>query len=119
MQQTFPEPRCVVKSELINRPDQDSNITCSEYLDEPDVLLAKVRLVADVLKQSNHAICYSGAGLSRASGINDYSSRGQSIVKSNVFVQSPMDALPNFSHTSLAKLHKRGIIKDFVNQNQH
>eukprot|EP00913_Durusdinium_trenchii_P020108 g18896.t1 len=57
------------------RPGYDA-YDASEYVDSPDVLEAKVKLLAAMWRRSGaDAVVYTGAGLSTASGIGDYASR--------------------------------------------
>jgi NAD-dependent SIR2 family protein deacetylase len=68
-----------MRSERPIRPDQDNSEPAHEFLDEPDVLAAKVRVLASLIRQSRNTVVYAGAGLSKAAGIPDYASRGPSI----------------------------------------
>jgi hypothetical protein len=43
-----------------------------EYRDTEEVLLAKIKIFADLLKQAKNCVVYSGAGLSVASGTKFY-----------------------------------------------
>ena len=45
-----------------------------EYFDEPDVLDTKVTLLAQMILNSQRMVAFTGAGISTASGIPDYSS---------------------------------------------
>ena len=66
-------PRLAVTCALPVRPDQRNRMRADEFLDAEDVLEAKVALLAQMLRTAaGGAVVYSGAGLSRASGIADY-----------------------------------------------
>jgi hypothetical protein len=54
------------------RQGYDDHTKAHEYCDEPDVLLAKVKLLASLIRQSTQFATYTGAGISTASGIDDY-----------------------------------------------
>ena len=74
----WPRPYCVAKTNKPNREDQGNMTSASEYLDEPEVLEKKMEIIANLIKNSKCAIAYTGAGLSRAAGIGDYGSKGNS-----------------------------------------
>lgn len=54
-----------------NIPDTEDK---TEYFDAPDVLDKKVAELAQLVLASNHMVCFTGAGISRAAGIPDYRS---------------------------------------------
>merc|ERR1719440_857671 len=68
-------PRCTFASEHAARPGYDT-LDASEYLDEPDVLSAKVTHLARLFTSAQCPVVYAGAGLSTSAGIGDYASRG-------------------------------------------
>ena len=49
-----------------------------EYMDEPQVLKAKVKLLADLFRQSKCPVTYTGAGISTAAGVKDYATKSGS-----------------------------------------
>ncbi len=86
----WPLPKLVARSDQANRADQKNMIKANEYLDELAVLDAKLdvigtiflisrfmQMVVQMLKQSNNCVTYTGAGLSRASGIPDYATKSK------------------------------------------
>jgi NAD-dependent SIR2 family protein deacetylase len=93
-----------------------------EYLDSPQVLKEKVKLLASMLVKASKPVIYAGAGLSTASGIGDYATQTG---KSGVLAQnghkganvSPFCVSPNFGHHCIAALSKRGLVHRFVQQN--
>ena len=74
--------RLVVQSSLSVRPDQKNDINANEYLDDPDVLDAKLDLFVALLQASKCAVAYTGAGLSKSSGIPDYASKAANSIAS-------------------------------------
>lgn len=114
----WPIPKCVTNSHIINRKDQGSKITSSEYLDEVDVLDKKMEIVAKMMKKSNFCVAYTGAGLSRSAGIGDYASKAKdSIMNKYKKLKSNLDAEPTYSHYALVNFYKNGLLHYIVNQN--
>ena len=73
---SWPPPRVVCAADGVEaRPGYDS-CSASEFLDSPEVLEAKVDLLARLVRQSRAMAAYTGAGISTAAGIGDYASRG-------------------------------------------
>ena len=102
------------------RPGYDS-CAAHEYVDEPTTLAAKVRVLAGLLRQSRQCVAYTGAGISTASGINDYASvAAQSVAGIDAHSQSaisPMCAQPTLAHRVLTGLYTAGYLKRWVQQN--
>jgi len=121
-------PACVYYSEADARPGYDSR-SRSEFMDAPDVQLAKVRRVAEMIKANlGHVAVYAGAGMSTAAGIGDYGSKysegskaphkQRSIAGSaKNTTGSRLGASPTASHHALAALHRAGFVDHLVNQN--
>lgn len=102
------------------RPGYDTR-RAHEYQDTPEVLDAKVELFAQLLTVSKNCIIYSGAGLSTASGIGDYATKGgnpgEAEETSKPHLRSPLLAHPTYAHEILAKLCAAGLIKRWIQQN--
>ena len=49
-------------------------MTKSEFRDHPEVVVEKVKLLAKMIKKSELCLAYTGAGISRNAGIDDYAS---------------------------------------------
>lgn len=89
-----------------------------EYLDAPEVLSAKVRMLADLVRRSRNLVAYTGAGLSTAAGIRDYATKAShSVGKATERRRSPWEAQPTLAHRALVALHKAGHLKHWVQQN--
>ena len=117
-QTNWPAPKMVSKSDKPNRPDQGNTTNASEYMDEPEVLDAKVELLANLLRKAKCCTAYTGAGLSRAAGIGDYASKSNSIMSKTVPVlKSPCDAEPTYAHRILVALERAGYLHHYVQQN--
>lgn len=89
----------------------------SEFLDEPDVLRAKVKKLASMIRRSKSFVAYTGAGISTASGIPDYATKANESLAGGDKKKSPFEAQPTFAHRSLVALHKAGHLKHWVQQN--
>ncbi|KAH3760714.1 NAD-dependent protein deacetylase sirtuin-7 [Pelomyxa schiedti] len=113
----WPAPRLVARSDKSNRPDQDNSIKANEYLDEEFVLDAKLAIVAALLAKSKHTCAYSGAGLSKSSGIPDYATKSSETIVDAPKLASVTDAQPTFAHLSLVALERGGLLHSWVNQN--
>lgn len=101
------------------RPGYASTLA-HEYEEEPEVLRAKVAILAHLIRESNDALIYSGAGLSTAAGIGDYAtldSAGNRVGKLAKALLSPMMAKPTYAHVVLTKMCKAGLIKQWIQQN--
>ena len=77
--QEWAAPRLAAKSGEVARPGY-SDTSASEYLDKKDVLKAKVKAVAALIRSSSRVVVYTGAGISTASGIGDYASKATNSV---------------------------------------
>jgi NAD-dependent deacetylase len=99
-----------------------------------------INFAADLFRQSKHAVCLTGAGLSTPSGIPDFRSTGtglwsrdepMEVASLNTFRTTPevffkwfrplanqiYYAQPNPAHTSLSDLEKAGRIDSIITQN--
>lgn len=101
------------------RPGYHSAMLAHEYKDEPLVLKGKAKLLADLIKQSNNCVVYSGAGISTSSGISDYATKAEDTkaAREKIKVKSPFDARPTPSHRVLAQMYTAGHLKHWVQQN--
>ena len=108
---TLSPPKLMVKSNRIARPGY-ATVSSSEYLDNENTLMKKVRIVADLMRAAQRPCLYTGAGMSTASGIGDYASEAAG-EKSMVHRQRrvlPYSAQPTLSHRIFAQI---GLSDDF------
>ena len=114
-------PRCAVQFDCAARDYcVDKTIKAHEYLDEDDVLRAKVALLADLIRRSRQMLTFTGAGISTAAGIDDYASKAKAAsvtAAGKPVVKDWKDARPTFAHHALAALHAAGHLKHWIQQN--
>jgi len=115
---SWPLPKLARASADDARPGYKT-MTANEYVDEPDVLKAKVKALADLIRKSKNFVAYTGAGISTASGIRDYATKatGSLAGKDGSRKISPFEAQPSFAHRSLVGLHNAGHLQHWVQQN--
>ena len=113
----WPLPQCVAKSDQANRADQGNSTPANEYMDSPAVLDEKVGMLAEMLRKSRSTCAYTGAGLSKASGIPDYATKAAKSVVAGPKIRSSLEALPTYAHQCLVLLHKNGMLHNWVQQN--
>ena len=90
-----------------------------EYMDDKKVLAKKMKLIANLIRKAKCCVAYTGAGLSKASGIPDYATKSKaSVMATNVpKLKSSFDARPTFAHCVLAALERKGYLHHYVQQN--
>ena len=115
-------PLLAAYSDVEARPGYDS-CKAHEYLDKPEVLAAKVQILAELIRSSSNCVTYTGAGISTAAGISDYASEaareaGKSMSgPAHAMTMSPMDSRPTQAHCVLTALHRTGYVKRWIQQN--
>ena len=116
-------PTLACHSDFEARPGYDS-CKAHEYLDTPEVLAAKVKVLAVLVKASSSCVAYTGAGISTAAGIADYASEaareaGTSVTvgAAQAMLRSPMESAPTAAHCVLTAMHSAGYLKRWVQQN--
>ena len=123
------DPVLVTKCDQTARPGYGS-VEAHEYMEVPETLALKVKLLVSLLSKSRKACVYTGAGISTAAGISDYatqSEKTQAPTNSSAppetpaavhfSPKSPMLARPTLSHRVLAGMFARGLLKRWVQQN--
>ena len=103
------------------RPGYDS-CAAHEYTDREDVLAAKIKVLANLIRKSKKFVVYSGAGISTAAGIGDYASRAENSQGFRGSVERPkvwseFDAQPTLAHRVITQLFHEGYLKYWVQQN--
>lgn len=112
-------PRMVAYAAVEARPGYNS-CNAHEYIDEPETLAAKVQVLARLIRRSRNCIAYTGAGISTASGINDYASVAVSSVTGGQQHKSPVShmlAEPTLAHRVLTSVYHAGLMKQWIQQN--
>lgn len=96
-----------------------TDILAHEYEEDPRTLQEKVKLLANLIRNSTSACIYSGAGLSTSAGIADYASRAENsqIYKNRKKLRSNKRALPTLGHRVFASLALEGYLQHWVQQN--
>jgi len=125
---SLPPPRLAAQCDDIARPNSLVQMKAHEYLDLPDALDAKVKVLAAMVRASRHTVVLSGAGISTSAGIRDYASKAgtRSVAAAGVREHSQgtpfepkdsIDARPTLAHRALAAMHRAGLVQGWVNQN--
>lgn len=95
-------------------------IMAHEYLDAPDVLREKVRLLASMIQNARQLLALTGAGISTSAGIDDYASKAKSAsltAAGKPLLKDWKAARPTMAHHCLAAMHDAGFLKHWINQN--
>jgi len=113
-------PKVAARSEKEARPGYNA-YSSTEYLDCPDVLKAKAKLLAQMWRRSARStVVYTGAGLSTASGIGDYASKASNSVaphRKQSSTGSRLELQPTLAHHALSAMEDKGFIGNWVQQN--
>jgi NAD-dependent SIR2 family protein deacetylase len=112
-------PKLAVYCDEEARPGYDTK-KAHEYLDSDEVFAEKIKLLADLIKQSKNMIAYTGAGISTGAGIGDYASKAgsKSIALSNQpKIKSNLSAEPTYAHRAVTQLFHEGYLKMWIQQN--
>ena len=109
-------PRLIVECKKEARPGYKS-MSADEYHDEPETLAAKVSFMAKLIRHSRSFCAYTGAGISTASGIDDYASKAKNSVAMQRKKVSGLSAQPTLAHRVMGALYRRGHLKHWVQQN--
>jgi NAD-dependent SIR2 family protein deacetylase len=121
--QNWNAPIIAHESDKVARPGYQS-FKAHEYQDDEVVLRQKIKVLASLLRSSKHCVAYTGAGISTASGINDYASKGKSSMATGNGAaayrpkkKKGLNAEPTFAHYCLAALHRENMLQSWVQQN--
>eukprot|EP00300_Choanocystis_sp_HF-7_P024428 c25880_g1_i1.p1 GENE.c25880_g1_i1~~c25880_g1_i1.p1 ORF type:complete len:363 (+),score=67.50 c25880_g1_i1:84-1172(+) len=109
-------PLMAVECDEDARPNYN---TCKahEYLDQPDVLAAKVTMLANLIWNSSNFVAYTGAGISTAAGVPDYATKAKQSLIGKVDTGGSLDKAPTYGHRALVALYRAGHLKHWVQQN--
>eukprot|EP00811_Abedinium_folium_P018669 NODE_2759_length_2149_cov_31.317507.p1 GENE.NODE_2759_length_2149_cov_31.317507~~NODE_2759_length_2149_cov_31.317507.p1 ORF type:complete len:570 (-),score=118.56 NODE_2759_length_2149_cov_31.317507:325-2034(-) len=108
-------PRCTWSCKEPPRDDHSAPkwLTASEFTDEPDVAVAKARMLADLMRISRKTVAYTGAGIS-AAVIGQSALSGENKVG---WMGNPASATPTFTHYALGHLGRQALLHGWVQQN--
>jgi len=109
----WPKPKCIAYCDAKARPGYDS-MKAHEFEDNFETLRAKVQLLSALIFQSTHMNVYTGAGISTASGISDYATKSSRWSKGK---SSGLHSTPTLSHYVLTALHRKKLLKTWIQQN--
>jgi len=110
-------PGLVAESTESARADQGNHIKANEFMDFEEVLNEKVDLLVTFVRLSQFTCAYTGAGLSRASGIPDYATKSDNSVVKAPKLKSNLDAEPTYAHCVLTAMERAGLLHHLVQQN--
>eukprot|EP00565_Helicotheca_tamesis_P006358 CAMPEP_0185728178 /NCGR_PEP_ID=MMETSP1171-20130828/3617_1 /TAXON_ID=374046 /ORGANISM="Helicotheca tamensis, Strain CCMP826" /LENGTH=399 /DNA_ID=CAMNT_0028396853 /DNA_START=206 /DNA_END=1405 /DNA_ORIENTATION=- len=116
-------PHLVTYCDKDARPGYTS-MKAHEYEDSPSTLQAKVAVLASLIRHAKHCSAYTGAGISTASGIDDYASKAKQSIATGSRAQhrknkpiSRGDSAPTYSHFVLVAMYRAGLLSHWVQQN--
>eukprot|EP00746_Dinoflagellata_sp_MGD_P164554 gnl/MRDRNA2_/MRDRNA2_93252_c0_seq1.p1 gnl/MRDRNA2_/MRDRNA2_93252_c0~~gnl/MRDRNA2_/MRDRNA2_93252_c0_seq1.p1 ORF type:complete len:447 (+),score=104.27 gnl/MRDRNA2_/MRDRNA2_93252_c0_seq1:76-1416(+) len=112
-------PICVKKFDW-NARMTFTSIKAHEWEDCPDVLRAKVQVLADMVRKAENCMAFTGAGISTAAGIDDYATKGRDhgvVAEARPIVKDWKDARPTKAHRVLAAMYNSGHLKHWIQQN--
>jgi NAD-dependent SIR2 family protein deacetylase len=110
-------PGLVAESDKSARADQGNHIKANEFMDTEEVLNQKLDLLAQFVRLSQFTCAYTGAGLSKSSGIPDYASKSKESVVQAPKLKSNLDAEPTYAHCVLTAMERAGLLHHCVQQN--
>ncbi|UJR33568.1 hypothetical protein I4U23_021006 [Adineta vaga] len=110
-------PRLIAASNKKARPDVQGTIDASEYIDDDNVLDAKLDIVVSLIEKSQEFVVYTGAGISTSSGIGDYASKASNSIVMRETSVNRLKAIPTLTHHVLVALEKKNRLKHWIQQN--
>eukprot|EP00808_Paulinella_micropora_P017948 g32201.t1 len=109
-------PLLAVACDQEARPGYTSK-KATEYLDEPDVLAAKVKVMARLISESPAVVAYTGAGISTSAGISDYATKATNSLAKQSKKRKGSEYEPTFAHHALTTLYKNKMLHHWLQQN--
>ena len=117
-----------------NYPNIDQEDEKKEFFDTDEELEKKIDLLAKWVKESKHCIMFTGAGISTSTGIPDFRSGMNTVLKTGpgvwelqakgvarkpgaAVIGNMLKAIPSSAHMAIVQLHKQGLVKFTVSQN--
>ncbi|XP_031565139.1 uncharacterized protein LOC116300405 [Actinia tenebrosa] len=113
-------------------PNIEEDDDKKEFFESEEDLTAKLDTLCQWIKDSKHCIVFTGAGISTSTGIRDFRSgmntvlktgpgkcelQAKGATKSSLTKVNVLKAVPSVAHMVLVKLHQEGLVKFTVNQN--
>jgi len=114
----LPKPMVTWQSKRKPREDKHGKddvpewLNASEYRDQPEAFAYKIRILANLLRQSQKTLAYTGAGLSVAAGIEMAAAGSSEAAES-----CPLQADPTVAHCIMAELNNQNLLHGWVQQN--
>jgi len=97
-----------------------TSIKAHEFVDQLEVLHAKVAMLATLVRRSKKCLAFTGAGISTAAGIDDYATKAKEesiTAQEKPKVRDWKDARPTKAHRVLTAMYHAGMLKHWVQQN--
>jgi NAD-dependent SIR2 family protein deacetylase len=113
------DPVCVTTFD-VNARDYGTGIKAHEFLDTPEVLREKVRVLARLLRTSHATLAFTGAGISTAAGIDDYATKAKEeslTAAGRPVVKDWKNARPTGTHRVLAAMERADLLHHWLQQN--
>lgn len=104
-----------------------------EHFDSPEVFDKKIKKLAGWVRESKHMTAFTGAGVSTSTGVPDFRSGLNTVLKTgagawtlsaanqnrskSAQVKSTLQAIPSKTHMSLVELNRRGHMRHLISQN--
>ena len=114
-------------------PNIENSDEKKEFFESESELPSKLNLLTQWIKESKHCIVFTGAGISTSTGIPDFRSGMNTVLKTgpgvwelrakgtsrsaSASVTPLLKAIPSVAHMAVVKLHEEGLVKFTVSQN--
>ena len=104
----------------VNARDYGLGIKAHEFNDTPETLRKKVDVLAQLITEAQHAVAYTGAGISTAAGIDDYATKAKQesvTAAGRPVVKDWKMARPTLTHRVLTAMHFSNLLPHWIQQN--